>query len=102
MKKKILVLFLILMSIIPFVANADRYDADRHQMKLILTDIQNKLNKRQFDPLMPYFDKNAVITFYSVVTGVKIIEGFWKIPCMAATNERKWEKQTYFIFYVTQ
>jgi hypothetical protein len=78
MKNKLLVLLLLLMIFIPFTANADQYDADRHQMKLMLIDIQNKLNKRQFDPLMPYFDKHAVITFLDArtVVGKREIEAY--------------------------
>lgn len=78
MKNKLLLVLLLLMSFIPFTANADRYDADRHQLKLMLTHIQDNLNTRHFDAIIPYFDKNAVVTFFDArtVIGQSEIEAY--------------------------
>jgi hypothetical protein len=53
-----------------FTLKADPYDADRHQMKLMLNDVVNKLNSKDFNGIMPYLDKNAVVTFYDARTAV--------------------------------
>lgn len=58
------------MSLIPFTVKADQYDTDRHQMKLMLNDVVNKLNTKDFDGIMPYLNKNAVVTFYDARTAV--------------------------------
>jgi len=69
MKNYLVSLLLLIISLTSMAVHADSYDADRHQMKLMLEDIREKLNhKDQLTSIVPYFDKQAIITFYDART----------------------------------
>lgn len=69
MNKIMVLVILLLASLCSFGVNADQYDADRHQMKLMLDDIREKLNHPdQLQAIVPYFDDNAIVTFYDART----------------------------------
>ena len=69
MKRVIIACLVLLINWCTPLVHADQYDADRHQMKIMLEDIRTKLNHpEQLSALAPYFDDNAIITFYDART----------------------------------